>query len=78
MQGVLRAQEAAIEQAKGHRITAMEADKLAGALLKDGNSTYDRAELAQRIGATMDLMERGEGMSMEPEESADPVRTHLK
>ena len=65
VQGVLRAQEAAIEQVKGHRITAMEADKLAGAMLKDGNSTYDRAELAQRIGATMDLLERGEGVSME-------------
>ena len=64
IQNALAAEEKAMMQVKAHRITAMEADKLAGKALQKANSDYDRQEVASRIARTIDLMERGEDVDM--------------
>lgn len=64
IQNALAAEEKAMMHVKAHRITAMEADKLAGKALQKANSDYDRQEVASRIARTIDLMERGEDVDM--------------
>ena len=58
------AQQKAFELVKGHRITAAEADKLAGTILKKANSDYDRQQLAAEISRIYDFIERGEDVDM--------------
>lgn len=65
VQSALAAEESAIAQVKAHRINAMEADKIAGQMLKLANSDYDRQELASRISRTISYMETGEDVDMQ-------------
>ena len=58
------AQQKAFELVKGHRITAAEADKLAGKILQKANSDYDRQQLAAEISRIYDFVERGEDVDM--------------
>ena len=60
VQDALTAEQKAFEQVKGHRITAAEADKLAGAILKQANSDYDQQKLAAELSRIYDYIERGE------------------
>ena len=60
VQDAMSAEEKAYAQVKGHRITAAEADKLAGEMLKLANSDYDRQKAASRLSRTIDYIERGE------------------
>lgn len=54
----------AFRQVQAHRITAMEADKIAGEVLRIANSDYDQAKLASEISRTVDYAERGEDVDM--------------
>lgn len=56
--------QSAFGMIRGHYITAAEADKLAGSLLKASNSDYDRQRLAAEISRTMDYIERGEDVDI--------------
>ena len=60
VQDALTAEQKAYEQVKGHRITAAEADKLAGTILKQANSDYDQQKLAAELSRIYDYIERGE------------------
>lgn len=60
----VNAQQKAFELVKGHRITAAEADKLAGTILRKANSDYDRQRLAAEISRIYDFVERGEDVDM--------------
>lgn len=60
VQDAMSAEQKAFEQVKGHRITAAEADKLAGAILKQANSDYDQQKLAAELSRIYDYIERGE------------------
>ena len=60
VQEAMSAEQKAFEQVKGHRITAAEADKLAGAILKQANSDYDQQKLAAELSRIYDYIERGE------------------
>ena len=60
VQDAMSAEEKAYAQVKGHRITAAEADKVAGEMLKLANSDYDRQKAASRLSRTIDYIERGE------------------
>ena len=60
VQDAISAEQKAYEQVTGHRITAMEADKLAGEILKLANSDYSRQQLAAEISRIYDYIERGE------------------
>lgn len=60
VQDAMSAEEKAYAQVKGHRITAAEADKLAGEMLKLANSDYDQQKAASRLSRTIDYIERGE------------------
>lgn len=60
VQDAMSAEQKAYEQVKGHRITAAEADKLAGEMLKLSNSEYDRQKLAAELSRVFDYIERGE------------------
>lgn len=55
----------ALTLTRGHRITAAEADKLAGSLLQKTNSAYDRETLAKEIARIYDYAERADAPSME-------------
>ena len=55
----------ALALTKGHRITAAEADRLAGTILQKTNSTYDRETLAKEIARIYDYAERADEPSME-------------
>ena len=55
----------ALALTKGHRITAAEADRLAGTILQKTNSTYDRETLAKEIARIYDYAERADAPSME-------------
>lgn len=63
VQDALTAQQQAFQQVRSHRITAAEADKLAGEMLKEANSTYDRQRLAAEISRIYDYIERGEDIN---------------
>ena len=65
VQSALAAEESAIAQVKAHRINAMEADKIAGQMLKLANSDYDRQELASRISRVISYMETAEDVDMQ-------------
>lgn len=60
VQEATSAEQRAYELVKGHRITAAEADKLAGEMLKLANSDYDQQKAAGRLSRTIDYIERGE------------------
>lgn len=60
VQEAMSAEQKAYAQVKGHRITAAEADKLAGDMLKEANSDYDRQKLAAELSRVFDYIERGE------------------
>ena len=51
--------QAAFEATAGHRISAAEADKLAGYVTRESNSQYDRNELARGIAEVYALAESG-------------------
>ncbi len=55
----------AFAMTRGHRITAAEADKLAGSILQKTNSAYDRETLAKEIARIYDYAERADAPSME-------------
>ena len=55
----------ALTLTRGHRITAAEADRLAGTILQKTNSTYDRETLAKEIARIYDYAERADEPSME-------------
>ena len=55
----------ALTLTRGHRITAAEADRLAGTILQKTNSTYDRETLAKEIARIYDYAERADAPSME-------------
>ena len=57
-----------------HRITAAEADQLAGKILKEAQSTYDRATLAGEIAEIMDYIERADTVNMD---HVDEMETSL-
>lgn len=83
IRSAVEAEEKAAMQVKAHRITAAEADKLAGVMLKAANSDYDRQEAASRIARTIDLLERGEDVDMrqvddELTQLAADVMTHSR
>ena len=59
VQDALSAEQKAFELVKGHRINAAEADKIAGEVLKEANSDYDRQKLAAEISRIYDYVERG-------------------
>lgn len=63
VQDAMTAQQKAFQQVRSHRITASEADKLAGVVLKESNSTYDRQKLASEISQIFDYIERGEDIN---------------
>ena len=63
VQDAMTAQQKAFQQVRSHRITAAEADKLAGLVLKESNSTYDRQKLAGEISRIFDYIERGEDIN---------------
>lgn len=60
----VNAQQNAFELVKGHRITAAEADKIAGKILQKANSDYGRQQLAAEISRIYDFVERGEDVDM--------------
>ena len=64
VQRAMTAEEKAFELIKTHRITAAEADKLAGEMLRNANSTYDRQKLAAEISRTFSYAETGEEVDM--------------
>ena len=59
VQDALSAEQKAFNLVKGHRINAAEADKIAGEVLKQANSDYDRQKLAAEISRIYDYVERG-------------------
>ena len=65
VQSALTAEAKAFAQVKGHRIMALEADKLAGQMLKLSNSDYDRKELAARLSRTFSYAEQAEDIDMQ-------------
>ena len=64
VQSMLAEEEKALALVKGYRITAGDADALAGAMLKTANSTYDRQRLAAEISRTMHYAATGEDVDM--------------
>jgi len=65
----------AFEQVRhGHSITPAEADNLAGKLIKEANSTFDRTEAAQEIARIYDYIENAEAVDME---YVDDMQTRL-
>lgn len=65
VQSELNTLQAALDLTRGHRITAAEADRLAGKMLQKTNSSYDRETLAREIAEIYDYAERAEQPSME-------------
>lgn len=72
--------ESALAQTRAHRITAMEADELAGRIIKAANSTYDRQRLAGEISRIYDYAERGGAdiMQLDDEQTALMARVMEK
>lgn len=57
-----------------HRITAAEADTLAGRILKEANSVYDRTQLAEEIAQIYSYVENAETVNMD---HVDDMQTAL-